>query len=137
MPIFMSTAQMKNYMMKAFDKALKIDEPSVLHMFEDYINSFYDEFSPKWYKRTQMLANSCASSGIQHTGSGSYYEIDFHGHWETGSWSDETILLVNLTGSHGGVQSGTSIWGEGISFMEATELKYLKSLLIQAGLPLV
>lgn len=139
MPTFTSIGAMKNYILKTFDVALAQESSNIEQIFQRYLDMFYngDSFFPTWYERTSMLMKSFMMYDIIHTGNGAYVEGDFDGHWNTGNWDDETILHVNLTGSHGGVASGTDIWGEGVSDLRQTVFDDMKSFLRGAGLPVV
>ena len=61
----------------------------------------------------------------------------FDGAWFTGDWSDELIMLVNLTGNHGGIQAGTDVWGEGTREIALTYADDLKDYLRSAGIPVI
>ena len=137
MPTFTSIGAMKNYILKTFDVALEQEAFNIEQIFQRYLWTFYDEYTPTWYVRTFMLMHSFVMYDVIHTGNGAYIEGDFDGHWETGNWTDEQILFVNLTGSHGGVAGGTSVWGEGLADIRQTIFADMKAFLRGAGLPVV
>ena len=65
------------------------------------------------------------------------YPIQSYDASTTGDWSDELIMLVNLTGNHGGIQAGTDVWGEGTREIALTYADDLKDYLRSAGIPVI
>ena len=137
MPTFRSIAEMRAYMLSRFDVALYQETYVIEEIFRYYLRLFYDEYTPNSYRRTLMLLQSFHISPIGHSKDGAYFEGWFDGAWFTGDWSDELIMLVNLTGNHGGIQAGTDVWGEGTREIALTYADDLKDYLRSAGIPVI
>ena len=135
---FTTLGQLENAILKTFEPALDRESYSVEEIFRYYLDTFYDEFEPDWYiRKYKLMRTALHFTDVINEGNGSYFETWFDEHWDTGNWDDDTILYVNLQGSHGGVASGTHIWGSSIKEINATIFKNLKTFLRGAGLPVI
>lgn len=70
-------SQLQNALMKKCYELVNEEKRYALKIFEKYIDKFYEEYDPGWYKRTYQLFSSLASTKITKTANGYKTEIYF------------------------------------------------------------
>ena len=74
---FTNTAQIKAYLMKHMETAVKQAQKKAYDVISTFLKKYYSEFSPSMYERTYQLLSSLVESQITSTGNGYRVEIYF------------------------------------------------------------
>lgn len=134
--VFKNKKQFEEFIMKKCAAAVSNAEKEVHKKFDGSIKEFYSEYRPEEYIRTGALSRSLKTTGVKRSGNQHskkisaeiYFDMPNYQHGfvpiQSGGygysyWSDEKIFNVVMTGGngrlpHGGYQSGTAIWTNGI-----------------------
>ena len=152
--VFKSEEQLKAYVLGKCKNAVSNTEQKVHKIIDTFLNTYYGEFTPEEYIRTNKLMHSLVKTGVKPSGDGFEAEVYFdvsklnyekgmmslqhtpeHGRYGWATWDGEKVLDVAMHGSHGGYIGGTPIWSVSMSQLgNITEL--LKQELIKQGIPI-
>lgn len=149
---FGSGAEIKSYIIAQMKPAVKEVQEKVRKTFEDYLYAYYGEYQPVVSERTWQLFDSLVKTNVVRTGNGwsasVYFDIGALHHPESywsndwfveKKWSEDEIMTTALTsGTHGGTWTGVEglkIWDESHDCISKEWLKWFKSALIAAGIP--
>lgn len=136
--VFKNEKQLETFLLQKCKAAVAGTEQKVHDIIDKSLQQFYNEFEPEEYIRMGQLLHSLVKSGVKKVGNGYEAEVyfDVEGiHYQNGwvetksgygyaNWDKDTILDVVMTGSysgkpHGGRASGTAIWTESQSAINA------------------
>ena len=152
--VFKSEAELKSYVLARCSKAVANAEQKVHNVIDSFLKTYYGEFTPEEYIRTNQLMHSLVKTGVKGTGNGFEAEVYFdagklnyeqgvmplqhtpeHGRYGWATWTGDKVLDTAMNGSHGGYVGGTPIWSASMSQLgNITEL--LKQELIKQGIPI-
>ena len=147
----MKPSAIKKDLVKKTKTAVAIAQPEVYDEFQEALDQYYGEFSPRLYIRTYQLKNSLRRSPIRPIGNGHEADVYYNpaglnyvmGHvllrngeygWNT--WSGVEVFESAAHGSHGGYKSGTAIWDEPYAVINATARSILAKACRAAGIPI-
>lgn len=146
---FNSLDDIRNYVISKSRDALQKATEQVYQVIDRFVKEYYAEFSPEVYERTYQLYRSLVKSNIVSTGNGwkayVYFDIDqldyamkkINGREiPNRGWSEEKTLSAAAHGSHGGAVSGTALWDDSMTILNAEAINILKRMLINSGIPL-
>ena len=154
--VFSSEAELKAFVLKKCQAAVKAAEEKVHRIIDDCLQQFYDEFEPEEYIRMGQLLQSLVRSGVRSTGNGYEAEVYFDAkgmHYQTGlieikstastgrmgkaTWDAQTVLDVAMTSGapHGGYAGGTAIWSVSMARLGDIMALLLRELKAQ-GIPI-
>lgn len=151
MPTFNSVAELKSYIIKRMQPAVRNVQEKVHQIMFNWLNAFYGEYDPSVYIRTFQVLDSLVKTNVVSTGNGYEGEVYFDlnalshprqyigqdGRTVYANWDEGTILNSVMTGStHGGVVGGTAVWTEAMSVITPECIQWLKQELIAAGIPI-
>jgi glucan phosphorylase len=150
---FKSMADLERYVLSKAKDSLFETQNKIEEILREFIEKFYNEYSPDVYERTYQLFSSYIKTDVVRTGKGYRASIYFdastmshalkglqsYGYYDHHGWSEEKILDTALVGGspHGGYApaGGTGIWKGSIPVITQEALNYLKSSLIANGIP--
>lgn len=120
---------------KAVEQVRKTAEDNI----QTAIKNYYRDYRPKYYNRTNTLANSLTSSGVEVVGNQVKATISIlDNSYNTGSkwWTVGDTVKAADEYTHGYYKagSGVSVWEEPWAKMEANSNSIWQSALVYAGL---
>lgn len=152
--VFKTKKELKNYLMSKMQDSIKEAQQKVYDVLYEFIDQFYQEFSPEEYQRIFHLYKSLMKSEIIESGKTYkavvYFDASQMDHQvldgyygearEPSEWSEEQILHTALIGEHphGGYSKapGQGILINGMPVIKEEALQWLINALQQNGIPI-
>lgn len=150
---FKNEKELEKFILLQCKKAITNAENQIYNVIDKHLNTFYGEYKPAEYIRTQQLLYSLVRTGIKKTGNGYEAEIYFDasrlnypnpaqgksGLYHDANMSSEEILDMTMQGSHGGShggwKDGTHIWDDSMHWL-GDIMKLLVDELRAQGIPI-
>lgn len=77
MAIAKNISQLENLVSKKIYDAMKLTENIIFVEMKEWIDLYYSEYNPKYYRRTYKMSDSFKDSGIMKDNNGFYFQIGF------------------------------------------------------------
>ena len=144
---FNSFSELKNYILTHSEVAVDKAKEQAAFIINHFLTTFYKEFTPSMYHRTEQLLNSLVKTDVKFVGNGWVAEVYFDASLmdhasvnEDTNLSEEQILSTAMIGSypHGGyarATGNTQIWTESMKILSTEGIEILKQELIKSGIP--
>lgn len=103
------------------------------------INTYYGEYSPVLYQRTNIFRESPEKGAAVSIGLGAMITmsyVDRGGHYfnEDSTWDDAMVFESSMAGKHGGRIFGTNVWNLTLMRFDSAANLIITNALAQAGL---
>lgn len=123
--VFKSIEEFEAYVLARCGNAVASAEQKVHDVIDSFLSTYYGEFTPEEYIRTNQLMHSLVKTGVKTTGNGFEAEVYFDvgklnykqgivplqsGRTGYATWDGRKVLETAMHGSHGGYTGGTPIW---------------------------
>lgn len=151
MPTFKTFDALQKYILKRSVKAVRDVQEVAYNTIHAFLESYYSEYDPTEYVRTQQLLNSFVRTDVFVSGNSCEAEVYFDasalnyanpvqgksGNWHVANWNGQMVLEDAIgSGGHGGYKQGTAVWPESMSVLNRQRMiQELKAALINAGIP--
>lgn len=151
MPTFKTFDALQKYILTRSVKAVRDVQEVAYNTIKAFLDSYYAEYDPVEYIRTQQLLNSLVKTDVSVSGSSCVAEVYFDasalsyqnpvqgksGNWHFANWTGQMVLDDAVgSGGHGGYTYGTAVWPESMSVLNRSRMiQELKTALINAGVP--
>lgn len=148
--VFKSIEEFESYVLAKCGNAVASAEQKVHSVIDSFLSTYYGEFAPDEYIRTNQLMHSLVRTGVKSTGNGFEAEVYFDvgklnykqglvplqsGRMGYATWDGGKVLDTAMHGSHGGYVGGTPIWDASMTQL-GNILELLKQELIKQGIPI-
>ena len=143
--LFNNEKELEDFLLPKLKNALIKAQDKVHRVVDMYMQRFYADYNPVWYKRTYELMHSLVKGEIKKNGNGYiakvYFDLDYL--YKTGSKpSGEQVMDAAAYGGHGAkglkvvYSSGEDAWYTPLEIIDAEAIETLKQMLISEGIPI-
>lgn len=147
---FGSGAEVKAYVLKQMQPAVKEVQEKVHDVCTKFLNVFYGEYEPSIAIRTYQVFNSLTKTEVKKRGNGWEAEVYFDlsklnhpkqyigqdGRTVTMGWNENQVMHSVMIGhAHGSKPGGTAVYTEALEQISPQAVQWLKQELIAAGIP--
>lgn len=153
--VFNSIKAIEKDIEKKINKAMHDAQEKVHFIIDNFLNQYYNEFTPSEYIRTHQLLHSLVKSDVRKYGNSVQAEVYFDAsamNYENGfikikstaetgqmgyaTWGAHQVLDTAMHGTHGGYIKGTPIWDRSEAVLDRQAIDILVHSLQTNGIPI-
>lgn len=133
---FKNIEELQAHLMPQLEYATELMRDSVKFEIDNKVHSFYQEYSPKKYSRTDQLRDNWEITNPQKYDLGYKAKVFFNKNITYYKDDVETVLQMTMHGSHGGIniEDPTYIWDESIEYLNNNIKQIAKDSLRDSGI---